>query len=246
MKLAILSAGKGTRLKSKTDFIPKCLVEVNNKPIIEYMKNFINKFKKIIILTGYKDHLIKKKFHKNKKILFIKNKEFSKTNMVHSLFKIKKKHIKNEDLVVCYSDIIFDPKIHNKLTIKKNLLPINKFWKKSWKQRMKSHQIKKDAEDLKIGKNNRVLMIGNKIKTKLPKYQFMGIIKILNKDFFKLSKFYRKINNNKIDFTSFINEAINQKIIILNCTICSNYWMEIDNQKDLKVAENFLSKELSK
>ena len=83
------------------------------------MKNFINKFKKIIIVTGYKDHLIKKKFRKNKKILFIKNKQFSKTNMVHSLFKIKKKHIKNEDLVVCYSDIIFDPKIHNKLTIKK-------------------------------------------------------------------------------------------------------------------------------
>lgn len=246
MKLAILSAGKGTRLKSKTDFLPKCLVEVNKKPIIEYMKNFINKFKKIIIVTGYKDHLIKKKFRKNKKILFIKNKQFSKTNMVHSLFKIKKKHIKNEDLVVCYSDIIFDPKIHNKLTIKKNLLPINKLWKKSWKQRMKSHLIKKDAEDLKIGKNNKVLMIGNKIKNRLPKYQFMGIVKILNKDFFKLSKFYRKIDNNKIDFTSFINEAINQKIIILNYIICSNYWMEIDNQKDLKVAENFLSKKLSK
>ena len=246
MKLAILSAGKGTRLKSKTDFLPKCLVEVNKKPIIEYMKNFINKFKKIIIVTGYKDHLIKKKFRKNKKILFIKNKQFSKTNMVHSLFKIKKKHIKNEDLVVCYSDIIFDPKIHNKLTIKKNLLPINKLWKKSWKQRMKSHLIKKDAEDLKIGKNNKVLMIGNKIKNRLPKYQFMGIVKILNKDFFKLSKFYGKIDNNKIDFTSFINEAINQKIIILNYIICSNYWMEIDNQKDLKVAENFLSKKFSK
>ena len=111
---------------------------------------------------------------------------------------------------------------------------------------MKSHLIKKDAEDLKIGKNNKVLMIGNKIKNRLPKYQFMGIVKILNKDFFKLSKFYRKIDNNKIDFTSFINEAINQKIIILNYIICSNYWMEIDNQKDLKVAENFLSKELSK
>ena len=54
MKLAILSAGKGTRLKSKTDFLPY-LVEVNKKPIIEYMKNFINKFKKIIIVTGYKD-----------------------------------------------------------------------------------------------------------------------------------------------------------------------------------------------
>ena len=111
---------------------------------------------------------------------------------------------------------------------------------------MKSHLIKKDAEDLKIGKNNKVLMIGNKIKNRLPKYQFMGIVKILNKDFFKLSKFYRKIDNNKIDFTSFINEAINQKIIILNYIICSNYWMEIDNQKDLKVAENFLSKKLSK
>ena len=58
------------------------------------------------------------------------------------------------------------------------------------KQRMKSHLIKKDAEDLKIGKNNKVLMIGNKIKNRLPKYQFWhrNLIKT-----FKLTNFIGKL-----------------------------------------------------
>ena len=56
---------------------------------------------------------------------------------------------------------------------------------------MRFNKIKYDAEDLVIDKS-KVISIGNKIQKKLPKYQFMGLVKIMNKDFFKLKKFFLK------------------------------------------------------
>ena len=157
--------------------------------------------------------------------------------MVHSLFSIKKSKIKNQNLVVCYSDIIFDPKIYKEF--RKNnftFLPVNINWLKLWKKRMNVKSIKNDAEDL-ITKNNKIISIGEKIKKKMPKYQFMGLMKIMNKDFFKLKKFYKKLNKN-IDFTSFLNQAIKNKIINIRFIKSNIGWYEIDNLKDLKYVES--------
>ena len=210
----MLCAGKGSRLKSKTTNLPKCMVRVNNKPIIDLSNNFRNKFKKTIVVCGYKKQILIDKFKNNSKIDFAINKIYYKTNMVHSLFSIKKSKIKNQNLVVCYSDIIFDPKIYKEF--RKNnftFLPVNINWLKLWKKRMNVKSIKNDAEDL-ITKNNKIISIGEKIKKRMPKYQFMGLMKIMNKDFFKLKKFYKKLNKN-IDFTSFLNQAIKNKILTL-------------------------------
>ena len=72
MKVIILCAGLGSRLNSKK---PKCFLEVNGKPIINYIvENLIkNGFKKkdIIFATGFKNQLIKKKFGKNYSYILI-------------------------------------------------------------------------------------------------------------------------------------------------------------------------------
>ena len=74
-------------------------------------------------------------------------------------------------------DIIFDPKIYlNLKNIKTNSIIVKKNWLKIWKGRMSYRKIFSDAEDLEIEKNN-LVSIGKKIKKKLPKYQYMGIIK---------------------------------------------------------------------
>ena len=70
----------------------------------------------------------------------------------------------------------------------------------------------------------------------MPKFQFMGLIKIMNKDFFKLKKFYKNLDN--IDFTSFLNQAIKKEIIDIRYIKSRAEWYEIDSLKDLKYTES--------
>ena len=58
--------------------------------------------------------------------------------------------------------------------------------------------ILKDAENLII-KNGKLFEIGTELKkTKLPKHQFMGIIKLKKGSFIKCANFFKKLRNNKI------------------------------------------------
>ena len=52
--IGFLAAGRGSRLNDKTKNLPKCLVKVKNKPIINYLINFKKYFSKTIFVCGYK------------------------------------------------------------------------------------------------------------------------------------------------------------------------------------------------
>lgn len=60
MKAIILSAGKGSRLYPLTKVIPKSLVLVRNKPILEHIiERLPKRISEIIIVTGYRGDKIK-------------------------------------------------------------------------------------------------------------------------------------------------------------------------------------------
>jgi choline kinase len=234
MDLIVLASGVGRRLKSINESRPKCLLEVQKKPILEHTSKIFKYFKNIYIVGGYKFSLLKK--YKNKNVKLIYNKDFQKTNMVESLFKAKKK-IKN-DLIIVYADIIFDPKIIQKLKSKKNnVLPLKKNWLDIWKLRMKRKEIKKDAENVIFNKQ-KIVSIGGEIK-KFPQAQYMGIIKLKKKDFYKSMKFYKKLNNKKIDMTNFINLSIKNKILTFNYLLTKKFWYEFDTPEDVKNFKKF-------
>ena len=80
--------------------------------------------------------------------------------------------------MIVYGDIIFDPNVYKLLKKSENLIPVNINWLNNWKKRMSAKNIFNDAENL-IVKDGKLNEIGTKIdKKKIPKYQFMGIIKI--------------------------------------------------------------------
>ena len=106
---------------------------------------------------------------------------------------------------------------------------------------MSEKKLKLDAEDVKT-KKNEIISIGGKIKNKLPKYQFMGLIRINFKYLKKVKIFYNKIKNKKIDFTTFINLLIKNKIIRFKFRGTKKPWFEIDNKKDLLVAKKYYQK----
>ena len=68
MKALILAGGRGKRLRPLTDKIPKSLIPINKKPLIQYTINYLKKFgiNEIIICAGYKSTQIQN-FLKKKK-----------------------------------------------------------------------------------------------------------------------------------------------------------------------------------
>jgi len=64
MKVVILCGGRGTRLKEETEFKPKTMVHIGNKPILWHiMKIYAHyEFKDFVICLGYKGEMIKEYF----------------------------------------------------------------------------------------------------------------------------------------------------------------------------------------
>ena len=83
MKIIVLAAGKGTRLRPLTDIVPKCMVPLKGKPLIDYQLDLF-KSKSINDITIVGGYLIEKL--KSKNVNLITNNAYETTNMVHSLF----------------------------------------------------------------------------------------------------------------------------------------------------------------
>lgn len=64
MKVVILCGGQGTRLREKTESIPKALVEIGGKPMLWHIMKIYASYgyKEFVICLGYKGQLIKEYF----------------------------------------------------------------------------------------------------------------------------------------------------------------------------------------
>ena len=110
LDLVILAGGKGSRIKRYLKNKPKPMLKFNNIFFLQYLINSYSRypFRKIIILTGYKNKIIFKNFH-NKvfnftKIICLKEKKPMGTG--GALNNLKKVDI--NDFVLVNGDTIFD------------------------------------------------------------------------------------------------------------------------------------------
>ena len=120
MKAIILAAGKGSRLYPISSKIPKGMLEVNNCTIID---RFINQLSEsnihdITIVTGYRSKTYEEKFQEKKNIKLVYYPFYSTTNNLHTLWFIK--DLLNDDIILSFSDIIFEKDILNKLISSKS------------------------------------------------------------------------------------------------------------------------------
>src|SRR6185503_13496679 len=69
MKVIILAGGKGERIRPITNSIPKPMIPINNKPLVEYCIDLFKKygFTDITFTLFYLPNIIKKYFGKGKK-----------------------------------------------------------------------------------------------------------------------------------------------------------------------------------
>ena len=130
IKGILLAAGQSKRLKNENKLIKK----FRNKPLIHYALNSVqnSKIKKIIIVLGYQYKEVKKKIKKNKKIIFVHNKNY-KNGMSSSIKAgLKKISKKDKGFIILQSDMPFVKtsdinKIYNSLIRKKYLVHALKY-----------------------------------------------------------------------------------------------------------------------
>ena len=160
MKAIILAAGKGSRLGNVTEKIPKGMIKLFGKTLIErqieiYRNCGIND---ITIVTGYKSEVID-----FSGINYIKNHNFEMTNMNESFFCASKKL--SDSVIVSYTDIIFDQKIiHQMLEYTGDIgIAVNLNWKTNYEGRT-LHPIS-EAENVLI-ENGKICQIKKGISKK--------------------------------------------------------------------------------
>ncbi len=132
MKAVILAAGTASRLRPLTDKMPKCLLKVNGKTLLERtIDNFIsNGTTDLLIVTGYLQNMIKdfvKAKYPQLDAKFIENKDYASTNNIYSLF-LAEEFASGHDFILSDSDILFSGTIITALMEDKspNVLAMNR------------------------------------------------------------------------------------------------------------------------
>lgn len=102
----IAAAGVGRRLGKN---LPKCLIEVNERKIIEYQLELLKDFKNIVIIVGFK-HLEVIEFVKKIRddVIFIINSDFASTTTLQSYYLAKE--VVSENAIFIDGDMIIEKK----------------------------------------------------------------------------------------------------------------------------------------
>jgi dTDP-glucose pyrophosphorylase/CBS domain-containing protein len=218
--VVVMAGGRGKRLDPITKKIPKPLVKIKNKPLIEHIvnKTFKDNFKKILITIHYKGNMIKNFFKKNKyskKILFFK--ENKPLGTVGSLSLINVKGYEN--CILTNSDIISNFSFLDILRyheLNKSDLTIATYFKKTQS---------KYGNLILNGKNIRNIME----KPLREENVSVGIYVIKS----EMLKFLKK--GKFCDMPSFINKLINLKKKVVSFPLHEN-WIDIGNHESLNLA----------
>ena len=225
MKAIILAGGRGKRLRPITDKIPKPLIPINNKPLIERTIKYLKKYgvTEIIISTGYKSNLIEK---------FLRQKKNFGCDIIFSIEKtplgtggaVKKalKYVEENSFLVLNGDIVTNINL-KKIMKKENTIAANELKTKFGTMDIKGSKIlkfneKKDVTN--VWMNPGIYHLSTEIHKIIPKKGSLeGIV------------FPKMVKNKKLNTIKFKNAL----------------WFSIDSHKDIEeCSKEIKSKKYSK
>jgi len=113
MQAVILAAGMGRRLRSVSDTLPKGLLTIGQRTLLEYSLQALQRYgiQEVIIVTGYRAEAIVKKIgqdYHGMKIRYVKNDSYDSTGSMFSLFCAR--GLIGGDSLILESDLLYDQK----------------------------------------------------------------------------------------------------------------------------------------
>lgn len=232
MKTVILAAGLGTRLRPKTNEMPKCMVEVNGVKIIQkQIENLLSngiKKEEILVVTGYRADKLKGFLDENYYgINVIDNVDYDKTNNMYSMY-LAREFVKGQPFIMMNADVFYDADVIKDLLSddRKNLIVCD--------------DGRYIEESMKIIKNdNRIMEISKKISEDEAYGVTIDVYKFSEQASDKFIEIIKDYIEEQKDLNSWTEVAINElvKKEIFESLDMKYKWVEIDNHEDLKQAE---------
>ena len=238
IKVILLVAGEGKRLRPYTLDRPKCMVEIDGISLIDRQLAVLKaeELDNIVMIGGYKADMLKREGVKLKL-----NSRYYETNMVWTLFSAEEE-LKG-DVIVSYGDIVYSREILQSLLKSKAdiAVTIDKEWESYWRAR--SEDPLDDAETLKLREDDTIIEIGKKPKS-LDEIegQYMGLMKFSTKGLNQIKKvFHAALEKGRLlekpvensYMTDLLQAVIDSGNPIMTVPVFGG-WIEVDTVSDLK------------
>lgn len=175
MRPVIIAAGRGSRLQNETDDLPKTLVEVMGRPMLEWILEALRaagfRRQDVVFICGYRAEIIKTRYPE---FTYVTNHDWQNNNILLSLM-MARDYLK-DGFVSTYGDIVYEGEIVQKLVA--STADITLGCDTAWRRRYvgRTQHPETDAEKLRAD-GKRVSELSRMIAGEQADGEFIGVMK---------------------------------------------------------------------
>lgn len=172
----IIGAGRGSRLGPNTETIPKTLVPVMGRPMLDWILEALGEAgfspKDVVFISGYAEEVVRSR---HPEFTFVRNAGWESNNILLSLLCARKEL--GQGFVSTYADIVYEGAVVEKLRQAKDdiVLGCDTEWRRRYVGR--TNHPESDAEKL-LADGRSVLELGRTIASESASGEFIGVMKL--------------------------------------------------------------------
>jgi choline kinase len=240
MRAVILAAGRGRRMGHLGGDRPKCLVELEGKPLIERQIAALRRggVDEIGVVRGYRAEMID-----FPGLSYFANERWAETNMVMSLATAAP-WLRSGPVIVSYGDIFYRSELVRGLASAPGQLVISydRAWRRLWSRRFANPLA--DAETFRIDAAGQLLEIGGKT-TRIEDIegQYMGLFKFTPPAWSAVEALLGALDapiRNHLDVTGLLRRLLAANVLPISTFPTDGQWGEIDNPDDVALYQDMV------
>lgn len=251
----ILAAGIGSRLRPLTDELPKCMLDVQSKPMLQRALDTFEALgiERTVVIGGYRSD----KLLLPNSCTLVLNQQYRTNNILHSLAYARGEMQGVDTALVAYSDILFQRSVVERLLATGSAdiaIVVDQAWAERYEGRMQ-HPLA-EAEAVRFNDQKLLMRTGKGLLTAdcdAGRWgEFIGMMKLTHKGqelFWSVfdemqanlapeAPFQQATSWRQAYLTDFLQELVDRGIDV-HCSLIQGGWLEIDTMEDYEAAWNF-------
>lgn len=233
MRVIILAAGRGSRMKDLTDERPKCLLEVRGKRLIDWQLTAFRAagIERIGVVTGYRREMLAgfgdAEFH---------NARWAQTQMLSSLA-CAESWLADDDCIVSYSDIFYESAAIASLRdcAADIAITYDPHWLRLWERRFEDPL--SDAETFRLNADGTLADIGDRpASLDEVEGQYMGLLRFTPAGWAEVTRIrcaLPAVDADRLHMTGTLQKVIAAGRVSVMAVPYVGEWGEVDSQDDL-------------